>query len=346
MSTSVEIPLPGADIVRHPTLDRYCAWFEAIIHGREAEELLKDPESIPEGSGVALLPAWQWAVPLIDVGRKGVGYDGRELLLPVRNEWTGGSVQVISGESRQVSCRSLGLGHRSAGQTQIVQRAGFLPVTHVEGMPSMAEPVFVGRGSRFRVISALKAVAEAAKTARWELLTFIEPEVRTLVARAHSAVSHEMGLHSGNIVPMLDEQGLESVVNTMLLGYQNKKDEWKPGSVFRLIDLCLAPDCFQKVEPLRYMTTHLRRDAESAIRRKIGDPHIGPKVREVARRNPAADIDEIVDLYRQVYPRDKLSTGRAQEALSAGPDAMAGACGLTVVESDWSRGEHEFEEAA
>lgn len=342
----MEIPLQDEGIVRHPTLDRYCTWFEAIIHGREAEELLKDPEAIPEGSGVALLPAWQWAVPLIDVGRKGVGYDGRDLLLPVRNEWAGGSVQIISGESRQATCRSVGLGHRSAGQTQIVQRAGRQPVAHVAQMPSMAEPVFVGSGSRFRIISALKAVAEAANKARWELLTFIEPEVRTLVARAHSAVSHEMALHSGNVVPMLDEQGLESVVNTMLFGYQNKKDEWKPGSVFRLIDLCLAPECFQRVEPLRYISMHLRRDAESAIRRKIGDPHIGPKVREMARRNPAADLDEIVDLYRQVYPRDKLSTGRAQEALSAGPDAMAGACGLTVIEPDWGRGDNEYEEAA
>lgn len=346
MSTTAEVALPKEDIVRHPTLDRVCTWFEAILHGREAEELLKDPEAIPEGSGIALLPVWQWAAPLIDVGRKGVGYDGRELLMPVRNEWAGGSVQIVSGESRQVTCRSLGLGHRSAGQTMIVQRPGTLPVTHVPGMPSMSNPVFVGSGSRFRVISALKAIAEAAKTARWELLTFIEPEVRSLVARAHSAVSHEMGLHSGSILPVLDEQGLESVVNTMLFGYQDKKDEWKPGSVFRLIDLCLAPECFQRVDPLRYMTAHLRRDAESVIRRKIGDPHIGPKVREVARRNPTADINEIVELYRQVYPRDKLSTGRAQEALSAGPDAMAGACGLTSVENDWGVGEQSFEEAA
>lgn len=332
MSTVAETSSPAADLVRHPSLDRLCAWFQAILHGRDADLILSDPDSIKDGTGIAVLPVWRWAHPLIEIGRKGIGYDGSVFLMPIRNDWDGGSIALVNGESRVVAYRSVGLGHQTAGQAKLIQREGAAGKSKPEDLPSLSSPVFVGAASRARTINSLKALSEAGKAARWELVTFIEPEVRTVTLRAHGAVSNEMGLSSGVVVPVLDGQGLESVINAMLLGEENDKGEWKPGSVFRLIDLCLTPDCFRKVEPLRYMVKHLRRDAETAIRKKIGDPHIGPKVREVARQNPRAGVEEIVELYRQVYPRDRLSERRAQDALSVGPDAMAGACGLAIDE--------------
>ena len=59
------------------------------------------------------------------------------------------------------------------------------------------------------------------------------------------------------------------------------------------------------------------------MRRAIGDPHVGPKVRGLARELGTTDVDTIVAAYRRRWPGDHLAADRAGQALSVGSDAMA-----------------------
>lgn len=309
---------------RHPTLEVLCGRLEAIIVGAAAEKLLESPAELPVFGGIAVLPSWTWLRPLIDLGRKDKEYGtGEGLLMPVRNEWSGGPVITVGSEPVPLTYRTVGMGHAFAGQSKAVARAGKPLIAAPDELPSLTEPVFTGFVPRRLIEASLKSLADAGKTARWEIIRELEPRVLQTIHKAHSAVSHEIGLSTGIVQPMLDETGLEEVLAVMMYGFIDETGRERPGSVFRLLNLCQSPSAFVKVDPLRYIAKHLRRDAESAIRKKLGDPHIGPKIREIARRFPNTDISVVVAQYRKVYPKDRLSHSRAHEALSVAPDVMA-----------------------
>ena len=69
------------------------------------------------------------------------------------------------------------------------------------------------------------------------------------------------------------------------------------------------------MDPLRYIAVTLRRDAEQEIRRRIGDPRIGPKIRALHRQHPGISLPDLVDRYRELHPQDRLSVRRAAAAL-------------------------------
>lgn len=321
---AIDYPDTETPANRHPTLQILCARLERIIVGHAAEALLENRADLPAFGGVAVLPSWTWLRPLIDLGRKDKEYGtGAGLLMPVRTEWSEGPVMVVGSESMTVNSRTVGMGHAYAGQGRLIARAGN-PLTAAPGeAPSLAEPLYTGFGPERMIAAALKRLVLDGESARWEIIRELEPRVLQTIHKAHSAVSHEIGLSTGIIQPMLDETGLEEVLSVMMFGYIDERGDERPGSVFRLLSLCESPTTFVKVDPLRYISKHLRRDAESAIRKKLGDPHIGPKIREIARRFPNTDISVVVAQYRKVYPKDRLSTNRAQEALSVAPDVMA-----------------------
>ncbi|MET4143998.1 hypothetical protein [Arthrobacter sp. UYCo732] len=337
---------------KHPSLEVLCARLERIMHGQAAQALLAAGD-LPDRAGIVTLPAWSWEHPLIDVGRKDKAHGtGERMLMPVRNNWNTPMVVLIAEEAVPVSYSTRGMGHARAGQSKLVRRPGLAPVTAVTAVPSLAEPVFVGAGLPSRNVAYLNALVKAGESAHWEVLQGMEPKLRSAVLQAHSSVSYEIGLSTGVVEPMLDELGLDQVIDTMMYGElrdeedeTGDRDKGKPSAIFRLIELCLEPDCFLRVDPLRYMTKHMRRDAESQIRRRLGDPHIGPKIREIARRHPRAEIADIVEAYREVYPKDRLSLPRARAALSVSPSASARTT-MLVPESFNSRAAYEGSQAA
>lgn len=311
---------------RHPNLELLCSRLERILYGQAAQEHLD--AGVPDRAGLVLLPVWSWLHPLIDVGRKDKAHGtGERMLMPVRNDWGTSTITLVSDGTVPVTYRTRGMGHSQAGQSRLVIRPGADPVAALTALPSLAEPVFVGAGTRRQVTARLEALVKDGKDAKWEMLRAMEPKLRATVQKAHSSVSYEIGLSTGVDEPMLDEIGLDQVVDTMMYGELQDSDddsgEGKLSSMFRMIELCLSPDCFLRVDPLRYMTKHMRRDAEAQIRRRLGDPHIGPKIREIARRHPRAEIADIVEAYRKVYPKDRLSLPRARAALSVTPSASA-----------------------
>lgn len=337
---------------RHPSLEVLCSRLERILHGQAAQAILEAGQ-LPERAGLVTLPAWSWMHPLIDVGRKDKAHGtGERMLMPVRNDWETPMVVLVAEDAVPVSYRTRGMGHATAGQSRLVRRPGQAPVNAVTALPSLAEPVFVGAGITSRIGAQLNKLVADGKAAHWEVVQGLEPKLRTAVYQAHASVSYEIGNSTGVVEPMLDELGLEQIVDTMMYGeLQDEDDETgervkgKPSAIFRLIELCLGPECFLRVDPLKYMTKHMRRDAEAQIRRKIGDPHIGPKVREIARRYPRAEIADIVEAYRKVYPKDRLSLPRARAALSVSPSASARST-MLVPESFNSRAIYEGSQAA
>ena len=100
------------------------------------------------------------------------------------------------------------------------------------------------------------------------------------MVRAHSSIRAEMGdPRTGTLgAPVVDQVKLDQLRDQMMFG-----DDTHSSAAERLLKLCTSPGTFRRVDPLRYLTTAIRRDATTAVRRAIGDPHIGPKVRGLAR---------------------------------------------------------------
>lgn len=174
---------------------------------------------------------------------------------------------------------------------------------------------------RRRLVAELEKLVADGRTARWEALLSLEPYVCHEVRRASRAVSYDVltdDIDAFEVPEVLDEEGRRKVADKMLLG-----DGDDPGRVTPLLERCLAPAAFVKVDPLKYVATDIHRSAQEEVRKAIGDPQTGRKIRQVARSMPDAAVEEVVDAYRTRYPRDSMSASRVQAALTAGPDAMA-----------------------
>lgn len=304
---------------RHGSLDALCAKLHAIIVGRRAEELLADVDALPEETGVWVSPSWVWLHSRVNVGRKERGANGVRLRLPVRVDWSEGPLHLVPvGAPIVLHWTAAGLGHTGA-DALTVSAVSYLMDDQVEEQPSgMPTSVAVPVISRMELVAELTRLAAAGHSARWEALEYLEPYITRALTLAQSSVAHEMSQTWGAYQAVVDATKLEAIRDQMLLG-----DESHPGKVSQLLDRCLKPETFKKVEPLKYIKESLRRDANTEIRRAIGDPHIGAKIRRVARELSTRDVDTIVDEYRERYPKDRLSRDRAVAALSVAPDAMA-----------------------
>jgi len=332
MSTDIAVPVPGYGAGdRHGWLDPMCALLEKIIIGRHAGVLLEDPEKLPETAALAQLPIWWWTRPSAPVGRKDRSSDGGQLLLPVRINWVPAPVVVLrAGTELRARWSAVGLGRSGTGDTVLS-----IDPAHTGGPGYPSGTQMIGERAQFPlmsrrqlVVGLRRAVADGRK-ARWEALMALQPWVDRAVRNAHTAVAWEIGGRErpDRAAPaVLDPVGLDAVAIRLMLGEDGHDGE---GLVGNLLDRCLLPATFSKVEPSRYIFTTLKRDAEQEIRREIGDPRIGPKVRAMMRTILAegASIAEmeasLVGRYNTRYPYDMLSRRRAPRALNAAADPMA-----------------------
>ncbi len=328
---------PAGQSRRHPTLAVLCEDLHHMITGRVAQDLLAD--HLPGGrTGIFVAPSWAWLHPRIRVGRKARDLRGGTLLLPVRLTFDPAPIHLIpAGGSETARWVLGGMGHYGTGTVLLScgQRpSGTLPTgihgrcpdLGTAGDPSTgAGPAAAGSldeiqmlTSRGAVKTELERLVERAARSRWNLLQYLEPHATRSLHSAHASVSREIAGDSTHAVPLLDETKLQTLKDHMVLG-----DDDHPGTVAPLLDRCLKPETFLKVDPLRYLAVSMRRDAEAVIRKAIGDPHIGRKVRAVARETGLRDLDTIIAAYRERHPSDFLSVDRAEAALSVGSDAMA-----------------------
>jgi hypothetical protein len=309
---------------RHAALEALCGRLESILWGRAAQALRE--AGLPEGEwDVVLLPAWDWRLPSMEIGRKGQDHaSGEALLMPVRLDWGGNDALLQLADpagpppSYRWTAHSMGWGDEGEIQLNICRSGPCQGLRDGRVSPDNHS----APGIRRCTVEDLDELVRAGRQSQWHLLFSLEPFVTSTVRKAHSAVSHEIGESTGRFQPVLHDTGIEQIVNVMMVGEPTAEGVDTP-SVPRLLEQCLRHDRFTKVDPLMFLRRNLRRDAEDQVRRAIGDPRIGPKVRRVARQMPGATLEEIVAAYRLEHPQDKLSTARAQAALQVGSDPMA-----------------------
>lgn len=313
--------------MRHPFVDNIVGLLQRVLAGRAAQECLDGMRLAPAGKDEQLfvLPTWGWAIAAIDVGRKDsiAGSDER-LLLPVRLVWEPGPVvRTVGTRRRKVSFSASGLGHTGAGEAMIDPVAG--PGALVDGSLEPSETWGpIARGSR-NVLAELQRLVADGHGAYWQVLSLLEQKAERALNFATSAAARDM--HPAfDRSQALDATTLETLRSVMVYGEHGQNT---PSPVQRLVERCTAPTTFAQVDPERYILTSLRRDAREEVRKALGDPRIGNKIRTLAAELGPVGLDELIAAYRRHYPADRLSTSRAMAALVLRPHPNASTFNLS-----------------
>lgn len=299
-----------------PRLNALCESIGDVIAGQAAQELLAS-RARPSTGSLIILPSWVWRIPIIDVGRKGRSATGELHTMPARIVWDGSPVHVLRPRQKlQIGWRITGLGHGELGTSLIHINGGYGVQIKPEPNQHMT-PVRRPFGSYHAFQKCVGAVVESGNEARWRIIASLELFTKSKLARANSTVAAELGeYHKYAISSVLDDIGLDDLLSQMLYG------DGGSSVISRLVDRGLKPDTFNRVDPMHYFSASIRARAEEAIRRRIGDPKVGPKVRRIFMKTNAKSIDELLTAYRKVYPKDSLARKRAIAALTSGSDAM------------------------
>lgn len=305
---------------RHPVLDQFCDRLARILCGRAADSLL-DAGVDDELTSVTVLPSWAWAEPIISVGRKSKARDGGVLRLPVRLSWDTGPVVLVSpGRDETATWSACGLGRTGGASISIGTNdvAGAMPAAELVGLdgpvPSRVRAEVI-TGARAR--SQLRHLSEDGSTAYWELLTDIERFVRQEVGIAAGKVAADITGRTDSGFS-LDPVTLDAITDRMMFGTGESHKLSDKGRVIAMVERALRPTEFARVEPIRWLRMTIARDAEDEVRRMVGDPHIGRKVRNLARSlgpEAVADLDSFLAAYQERYPADKIAASRAEDAL-------------------------------
>lgn len=311
---------------RHSGADALCERLARVLLGRGAETLL-DAGLDEVDAAVFRLPSWSWADPLISVGRKALAADGGTLRMPVRISWSLGPVVVVPVGGRvKVSWEAHGLGRSGDGSVVLVTTPGHGDMSAedfavLDGpIPSRSYGV-VYPANRVRL--ELEELAADGKAAWWELLTDLEYFVRQEVGSAAARVAAEINGDGADFT--LDPVMLESITTQMMFGSEEATGNAGKGRVIAMLERALRPKEFSHVEPTRWVRTTLSREAEAAVRRRIGDPHVGRKIRSLMREigpDGFADVASFLAHYKERYPYDDdLGLERTTQALmmSAAP---------------------------
>ena len=295
----------------HPWSERWCALLDRILAGRGAEAL--DRSRLSGSTAVVVLPSFVWIDPRVDLGRKGRGRDGAHLRFPARVVWPDGAVVLVpAGESVVLKWEASGVGVVASGTTEVVagtaERAGDAGTALGLGLV----PVSMDASSmpRRRALSELDRLVEDGTLACWEARQVLERHAEWMLRHRHAAVAAE--INPETTTRLFDETDLEVVRAELLLG--NPERRISP-AYDRIIERCLAPGAFARVDPMRRVMTSLRSVAETALRRRLEDPHVGRKVRRLLREETFADLDELLSRYRELWPRDAIGVRRVAAAL-------------------------------
>lgn len=311
---------PG--VVPHPDTHVWCALLERIWLGRAAASLLASGDLTDHCGAVFVAPMWSWVIPEIPVGRKSTGPDGKRRLLPVRVEWLPSPLVIVeAGASVRSSYQARGLGVEWAG-SMVLQPTGAGIVCgsvagRIEDPSSFPEYGEAPVCDPDTIRSLLDAMVTDGALAQWESLAFIEPMLSSQLKSAHSSLSMDILDGRGDL---LSEQTMETLNNLILLGDSGDHDSFALSTIKQSVSV---PDLFVKVDPLHWLRTVVRREAQQAVQSRIGDPHIGPRVRRVARELNTKNAAEVMVAYRSLHRSDLPSEPRTRAALNVSPDPMA-----------------------
>ena len=301
---------------RHPWNDTWCGALSRILLGGAPGAPRPARGGGPAGLGVG--PWGAGPGPRIAVGRTPRRRGGGTYLFPVRVEWDPAPlVRVTSPVRASWSAVGMGIDHQGTCLIRPGTGPAFEPL-RLDGdrPPENAEAAVMEPG---QLEQTLQWFAEDGRLALWDAVTFVERYVDTAVHKAHAFVSKDVA-GSDDAPPLLDEQSLVVVHYELTLGSAKVSS-----SLLRIVDRSLSPLAYAKVDPQRYVVKAVDRDAQEAVRRAVGDPKSGTKIRALARqmgiRPPYGepDIEAVTGRYRQLRPAEKMGRARVAAALSTGP---------------------------
>lgn len=166
-------------------------------------------------------------------------------------------------------------------------------------------------------VAPLRELQKKGKEAAWKLVMRLEPYVVSLVAASARRIAAEVG-QPGSV---LDDAAVEEVVSELVTG----------GLVMKLVERMSTTDKLLSQSLGSYLHINLRSMTETAVRRRIGDPHVGRKIRRAFADSGAGSMAELLEFYKGRYPSEKVSEKRALAALSAG--SLVGASALPFDET-------------
>ncbi len=313
---TVEVPDGYGDGELHGWLSNWCGLVEAIARSRAAEELL-ERDDLPASGGLFAPPMWMWQ-QCKGLGRKSRARDGGTLLTPVRVKW---HVQALHAVDHQTSIpwEACMIDEFWSGASTVVLSPDVIPAAVPSRTPEST--IEVEQMSRTEMVRALHGYVQDGHRARWEALEILQPMLERSLLTAHSYLSKDVSTVVGGYRALLDDIMMETIRDEMMFG---DADAQAPSVVSKIMDTCLDEGRFDKVEPLHYLRITLRRSAQEAVRRAIGDPHNGSRIRAVAVQADTRNPEVVRDLYNEgafssSRPSDQVGLARVQAALTIVP---------------------------
>ena len=296
---AIMLPEPTAGDARYTGPSAWlCGRLSRVIAGQAAAAVTTDRRS----AAVVVLPVWRWAAR-----------PQAASVIPVRLSWEPSPVVVVtSGATATFRWTELGAGHTRSGVTAVTASRGAPPPAENRTVADIPDRVIAPTTSPSSVKRALAALAADGESARWEAMIGLEPNVRAAMRRAHAEIAAEVGPALDGTCRLLDHIDHQALADWMLLGDASSQNL---PPLARLIARCCQPSTFVKVDPKRYIDSALRVYATEAIRRAVGDPHVGPKVRAAAAQLGTTNVDDVLAFYRRRRPSDRLGRRRAEAAL-------------------------------
>jgi len=277
---------------------------EKILVGRAAAAL--STAEVTTSVTIVPLPLWSELKPQIDVGIK--AQKNANLVLPARIEWSLPPLLLLrAGESVTAEWRITNMGHNLAGSLTVTEAGLSEPV------PGQLDTEILFAFSPRDLKRKLAAIAKTGDTAKWEILQSFEEYTRSKLDEANRILAQELSEYHGQSIPgVLDDIALDSLLTQMLFG------EGDTSIVSRMVDKALQPDAFKDFDPARYFTLNLKSRALGEVRRTVGDPHIGSKIRRLQKIIGAQNVETLVSAYNEQYPTANLGPKRAAAALTVG----------------------------
>lgn len=217
------------------------------------------------------------------------------------------SPSIVVAAGTEVTWRVVERGVEQAGQFTVHSP------TDIDGVfpPGAAAPIQQSR----------RQLIQQGRAARFELVTALERHVTGLLEASNRFVARELEGRAGDEAEgwapslnhgVIDTVALEALATELLWGGSTQTDS----TVLRMVDR--AATTHINNQPLgSWLDTNLRARAEEAIRRHIGDPHVGRKIRRLAREHNPQTIEALIALYRRAHPRESVGRDRVIAALSA-----------------------------
>lgn len=185
------------------------------------------------------------------------------------------------------------------------------------------------------VASLRGSLVRDGRAARFELASALERHVTSLLEASNRYVARELEGRLGddpeNWAPVVnhgvvDQVALDTLASELLWGADGSADS----ITLRMVDR--AATTHINNQPLgSWFDVNLQARAEEAIRRYIGDPHIGRKIRRVAREHNPKSIEHLLEVYRRANPSESVGRERVIAALSADKTLDAVSHSLSLV---------------